>query len=57
MQGEGGFGANLQTTTRDLAGVIAYIKSPTGSMPKLYPSPLSDGDVANVAAYVRTLKK
>jgi len=56
-QGEGGFGANLQTSNRDLAGVIAYIKSPTGSMPKLYPSPLSDADVASVAAYVMTLRK
>jgi mono/diheme cytochrome c family protein len=56
-QGEGGIGANLQLTKRDLAGVIAYIKSPTGAMPKLYPTPLSDADVANVAAYVMTLRK
>jgi len=49
-QGEGGFGRNLQLSKRDLAAVIAYIKSPTGSMPKLYPSPLSDADVASVAA-------
>lgn len=56
-QGEGGVGANLQTSKRNLAGVIAYIKNPTGTMPKLYPSPLSDPDVANVAAYVMTLRK
>jgi alcohol dehydrogenase (cytochrome c) len=56
-QGEGGVGANLQTSKRDLAGVIAYIKNPTGAMPKLYPSPLSEADVANVAAYVMTLRK
>jgi mono/diheme cytochrome c family protein len=56
-QGEGGVGANLQLSQRDLAGVIAYIKSPTGAMPKLYPSPLGDADVANVAAYVMTLRK
>jgi len=43
-RGEGGLGANLQTSRRDLAGVIAYIKAPTGSMPKLYPSALSDAD-------------
>ena len=42
---------------RDLAGVIAYIKAPTGSMPKLYPGALSDADVAAVAAYVMTLRK
>jgi alcohol dehydrogenase (cytochrome c) len=56
-QGEGGVGANLQLSKRDLAGVIAYIKSPTGAMPKLYPTPLSEADVARVAAYVMTLRK
>jgi mono/diheme cytochrome c family protein len=56
-RGEGGIGANLQTSKRDLAGVIAYIKAPTGSMPKLYPGALSDADVAAVAAYVMTLRK
>ena len=57
QQGEGGAGANLQLSKRDLAGVIAYVKTPTGTMPKLYPSPLSGADVANVAAYVMTLRK
>ena len=56
MHGEGGAGANLQTSKRDLAGIIAYIKSPTGAMPKLYPAPLSDADVSAVAAYVMTLR-
>src|SRR2546427_10000549 len=56
-RGEGGLGANLQTSGRDLAGVIAYIKAPTGSMPKLYPSALSDADVAAVAADAVTLRK
>ena len=56
MHGEGGAGANLQTSKRDLAGIIAYIKSPTGAMPKLYPTPLSDADVSAVAAYVMTLR-
>jgi len=56
-RGEGGIGANLQTSSRDLAGIIAYIKAPTGSMPKLYPSALSEADVAAVAAYVMTLRK
>jgi alcohol dehydrogenase (cytochrome c) len=53
--GEGGAGANLQTSKRDLARIIAYIKAPTGTMPKLYPTPLSDADVSAVAAYVMTL--
>ena len=56
-RGEGGIGANLQTSKLDLAGIIAYIKAPTGSMPKLYPSAVSDADVAAVAAYVMTLRK
>ncbi len=56
-RGEGGIGANLQTSKRDLAGIMAYIKAPTGSMPKLYPNALSDADVAAVAAYVMTLRK
>jgi alcohol dehydrogenase (cytochrome c) len=54
--GEGGAGANLQTSKRDLAAIIAYIKAPTGAMPKLYPAPLSDADVSAVAAYVMTLR-
>jgi len=56
-RGEGGVGANLQTSTLGLGGIIAYVKAPTGSMPKLYPSPLSDADVASVASYVMTLRK
>jgi len=56
-RGEGGIGANLQTSKRDLASIMTYIKAPTGSMPKLYPSALSDADVAAVAAYVMTLRK
>jgi alcohol dehydrogenase (cytochrome c) len=55
-RGEGGAGANLQTSKRDLAGIIAYIKAPTGAMPKLYPTPLSDADVSAVAAYVIKLR-
>ena len=55
--GEGGAGANLQTSKRDLAGIIAYVKTPTGTMPKLYPAPLGDADVSAVAAYVLTLRK
>jgi alcohol dehydrogenase (cytochrome c) len=56
-RGEGGAGANLQTSKRDLAGIISYVKAPTGKMPKLYPAPLSDADVSAVAAYVLTLRK
>jgi alcohol dehydrogenase (cytochrome c) len=55
-RGEGGAGANLQKSKRDLAAIIAYIKAPTGTMPKLYPAPLSDAEVSAVAAYVMTLR-
>jgi len=34
---------------------VDFIKNPAPPMPKLYPAPLSDGDVADVAAYVQTL--
>jgi alcohol dehydrogenase (cytochrome c) len=54
--GEGGAGANLQTSKKDLAGVTAYIKNPTGSMPHLYPSALNDDQVTAVAAYVMTFR-
>ena len=56
-RGEGGIGANLQKSTKDLASVVAYIKAPTGSMPKLYPGSLTAKDVDNVAAYVMTLRQ
>jgi mono/diheme cytochrome c family protein len=37
------------------AQTIEWIEDPVSPMPKLYPSPLSDKDVADVAAYVQTL--
>lgn len=39
----------------DLDKTIAFIKNPAPPMTKLYPSPLSDNDVADIAAYVQTL--
>ncbi len=55
--GEGGAGPALkgEKTRKDRAAAIAWIKDPTPPMPKLYPSPLSDKDVADVAAYVESL--
>ena len=38
---------------KDLAATIAFIKDPQPPMPKLFPSPLSEGDVADVAAYLQ----
>jgi len=56
--GEGGMGPALkgETAKKNLEQVIAFIKSPKAPMPKLYPSPLNDGDVDDVAAFVETLK-
>jgi mono/diheme cytochrome c family protein len=59
--GEGGVGAKLAGGHRSFAkpghaGDVAWIKNPKPPMPKLYPSPLNDKDVNDVAAYVETLK-
>jgi mono/diheme cytochrome c family protein len=55
--GEGGVGPALkgEHTRKDREQAIAWIKDPQPPMPKLYPAPLSDRDVANVAAYVESL--
>jgi mono/diheme cytochrome c family protein len=56
--GEGGTNGPAITGERqhlNLNAAIAWIKNPAAPMPKLYPDPLSDRDVADVAAYVETL--
>jgi alcohol dehydrogenase (cytochrome c) len=55
--GEGGVGPKLQgeKSRKNFAGVVAQIKNPAPPMPKLYPSPLSDKDVSDLAAFVETL--
>lgn len=55
--GEGGVGPKLQgeKSRKNLAQVVAQIKNPAPPMPKLYPSPLSDKDVNDLAAFVETL--
>jgi mono/diheme cytochrome c family protein len=54
---EGGAGPSLkgEKSRQDTAAAVAWIKDPKPPMPKLYPTPLSDKDVADVAAYVETL--
>jgi len=54
---EGGFGPSLSHEDRkmDLDTAIAWIEKPLPPMPALYPSPLNAHDVADVAAYVRSL--
>jgi len=53
----GGIGPTLkgEKAHKDTAAAIAWIKNPKPPMPKLYPAPLSESDVADVAAYVETL--
>jgi len=54
---EGGVGPSLKNekSRKDFAQAVAWIKNPQPPMPKLYPSPLNDKDVNDVAAYVETL--
>jgi mono/diheme cytochrome c family protein len=53
----GGIGPALkgEKVRKNTSAAIAWIKNPQPPMPKLYPSPLSDKDVADVAAYVESL--
>ncbi|MBC5810085.1 MAG: cytochrome c [Candidatus Eremiobacteraeota bacterium] len=54
---EGGIGPSLKNekSRKNTAAAIAWIKNPQPPMPKLYPSPLNEKDVADVAAYVESL--
>ena len=54
---EGGVGPSLRGEGRRMsfARTAAWIENPDPPMPKLFPSPLSEKDVADVAAYVQSL--
>jgi mono/diheme cytochrome c family protein len=54
---EGGVGPSLkgEKKKKNQAATVAWIKNPKAPMPKLFPSPLSAKDVADIAAYVETL--
>lgn len=56
--GEGNVGPPLknEASRKNAAQVQAWIENPAPPMPKLYPSPLSARDVADVAAFVESLK-
>jgi mono/diheme cytochrome c family protein len=53
----GGIGPTLkgEKSRKDFGAAVAWIKNPKAPMPKLYPSPLSASDVADVASYVESL--
>jgi mono/diheme cytochrome c family protein len=54
---EGGVGPSLKNekSRKNFEQAVAWIKNPQPPMPKLYPSPLSEKDVQDAAAYVETL--
>ncbi len=54
---EGGVGPSLkgEKSRKNQAAAVAWIKNPKPPMPKLYPSPLSEKEVNEVAAYLETL--
>ena len=54
---EGGVGPSLkgEKSRKNLEQTIAWIHNPAPPMPKLWPSPLNDKDVADVSAYVQSL--
>jgi mono/diheme cytochrome c family protein len=54
---EGGVGPSLKNekSRKNFDQTVAWIKNPQPPMPKLFPSPLSEKDVADVAAYVQSL--
>ncbi len=47
--------ASTTRSRKNQAAAVAWIKNPQPPMPKLYPSPLSEKDVSDVAAYVESL--
>ncbi|MFK4446454.1 ubiquinol-cytochrome c reductase cytochrome c subunit [Caballeronia udeis] len=58
-QGLGGAGPSLVGVNEKLGGVgriAAFIKAPSGAMPRLFPGVISEQDVALVSNYVATLK-
>jgi mono/diheme cytochrome c family protein len=54
---QGGVGPSLrgERNRKETAAAIAWIKHPKLPMPTLYPNPLSEKDVDDVAAYVESL--
>jgi mono/diheme cytochrome c family protein len=52
-----GVGPSLEheKSRKNYEQTVAWIEQPEPPMPKLFPSPLSEKDVADVAAYVQSL--
>jgi mono/diheme cytochrome c family protein len=54
----GGVGPPLidENERQNLQSTIVWVENPAPPMPKLYPSPLSEQDVEDVAAFVQTIR-
>jgi mono/diheme cytochrome c family protein len=54
----GGVGPSLidEDQRQDLGRTIVWIENPDPPMPKLYPSPLTERDVEDVAAFVQEIR-
>lgn len=54
---QGGVGPSLkdEKARKNYSAAVAWIKNPAAPMPKLYPAPLTEKDVEDVAAYVESL--
>ena len=54
---EGGIGPSLkgEKSRKNYAATIVWIHNPKAPMPKLWPQPLNDKDVSDVATYVQSL--
>ena len=54
-QGLGVNGSRIGPPSRAVAGFTAYVRKPTGAMPAFTDKILSDADVADIHAFLRTM--
>jgi ubiquinol-cytochrome c reductase cytochrome c subunit len=54
-QGAGPVGARIGPPMRNLAGFIRYVRRPGGQMPALTDKVISDQDLTDIFAYLRTI--
>jgi ubiquinol-cytochrome c reductase cytochrome c subunit len=54
-QGAGAVGARLGPPMRNLVGFIRYVRRPSGQMPALTDKVISDQEVTDIFAYLRTI--
>lgn len=54
-QGAGPVGARIGPPTRALAGFIRYVRRPSGAMPAMTEKVISDQDLTDIYAFLRTI--